>query len=117
MTVGELVKALKKFDEDAEVVVKGIVDTSEWRSLCPAQLSIISTEIECVDDDGNNGDVGICCQFEETPDADLEFGSNYDNDGDGDDGEHLSSRDDENEQFCCEWMRENDDGDEEDDEF
>ena len=36
MTVGELVKALKKFDEDAEVVVKGIVDTSEWRSLCPA---------------------------------------------------------------------------------
>lgn len=113
MTVGELVKALKKFDEDAEVVVKGIVDTSEWRSLCPAQLSIISTEIECVDD-GSNGDVGICCQFEETPDADLEFGSNYDNDGD--DGEYPSSRDDENEQFCCEWMRENKD-DEEGDEF
>lgn len=101
MTVGELIRQLKKFDEDAEVVVKGIADTSEWRSLCPAQLSIISTEIECVDNDGNNGDVGICCQFEETPDADLEFGSNYDNDGD--DGEYPSSRDDENEQFCFEW--------------
>ena len=82
---------------------------------CIKIIRIISTEIECIDD-GGNGDVGICCQFEENPDSDLEFGGNYDNDNDGDDGEYLSSRDDENEQFCREWMRENNDGDEEGDE-
>lgn len=81
MTVGELIKALKKFDNDAEVVVKGVVDASECDENSLAQLPIISADIEGVDkDNGFGGGVSISCQFEENPDAEQAFGNNYEDD-------------------------------------